>query len=180
MSQIINVMVDLETTGVSPSAGILSIGAHTFHCNKSSIAFYSKVSVESNREEGREFDSATLAWWDKQSKEARDEAFSGTTPISLALSYFNSWLETLGSPSEIFVWGNGADLDNVIMIDAYKKLDIKPSWGTWNNRCYRTLKNLFPDISAGPFDGIKHSALADAIFQARHAERILTYIGKDS
>ncbi|MHB0978446.1 MAG: 3'-5' exoribonuclease domain-containing protein [Minisyncoccota bacterium] len=57
---------------------------------------------------------------------------------------------------------------------AYHALDMKQPWKFWNNRCYRTLKNMFPEV---PFVriGIAHDALDDAKSQAEHAVAILKF-----
>jgi hypothetical protein len=45
-------------------------------------------------------------------------------------------------------------------------------WKYWRNRCYRTLKNLHPEV---PIErtGIYHRALDDARSQAVHAMQLL-------
>lgn len=42
-----------------------------------------------------------------------------------------------------------------------------------NERCYRTLKNLYFNIKPLEFAGNKHNALHDALNQAEHASMIL-------
>jgi len=45
-------------------------------------------------------------------------------------------------------------------------------WYFWNDRCYRTMKSLYPQIPMER-DGVHHNALDDAISQARHLMAIL-------
>jgi hypothetical protein len=70
------------------------------------------------------------------------------------------------------VWGNAASFDLKILEKAYKLMQIEVPWKYYNEMCYRTLKNLYPEIKimCNPH---KHEALQDAIYQAEHAVRIL-------
>lgn len=168
-----NVMIDLETTGTSSGCCILSLAAVPFLAEAPLESFYEKISHVKSMDAGFTNDEATLRWWDKQKKEIQDEAFSGTrSPLSV-LESFIYYLKQLGEPKHIYLWGNGADFDNVILATYFKRLGIEAlPWGTWNNRCYRTLKNLFPIVQyQKPVDA--HNALADATAQARHAALIL-------
>lgn len=163
--------VDIETTGTSPGCCILSIGAAST-CGK--FTFYQNIwHAPQKTDYGLKDDAETLAWWDKQGKGARDEAFSGTMGLATALGNYSDWLRSLPA-NKVFVWGNGADFDNAILSYAYKAVGMKNPFG-FNNRCYRTLKNLYPDIKAGEFMGIKHHALADAIHEAQHLAQLLRY-----
>jgi hypothetical protein len=170
-----DVMLDLETTGVYAGCGILSIGAVTFDGNTS---FYDKISLDSCHSFGLVDLPDTLTWWDKQDAEAREEAFSGMTNLVEALGGFSDFLQVVRNMTgkEVFLWGNGADFDLPILAAAYRVVGMRQPWETHNGRCYRTLKNLFYEVKADPFDGMKHNALADAKHQARHALKILRHL----
>jgi inhibitor of KinA sporulation pathway (predicted exonuclease) len=115
-----------------------------------------------------------MAWWQKQSMEAQKEAFSGTLPLLQVLGSFSTWWNRLPCDNKnIFIWGNGADFDSPILRAAYQAVNMREPWAPFNSRCYRTLKNLYPQITADAFEGTKHNALHDATFQARHARKIL-------
>lgn len=62
--------------------------------------------------------------------------------------------------------------ETVVLRECYKRHGLFAPWGYRNDMCYRTLKNLRPDIAFGPH-GTAHNALDDAVAQARHAERIV-------
>ena len=66
------------------------------------------------------------------------------------------------------IWGNGSDFDNTILLAAYDATFIEAPWKFWNNRCYRTLKGLAPEVKLTRI-GIYHNALDDAKTQALHA-----------
>lgn len=175
MNEATRVMVDLETTGRHAGCGILSIGACTFGSHSDRQEFYIRIDPNSLKEEGFHSDADTLKWWAEQDPAVYAEAFGGSTRIMPALLTFSSWLETLGNDVE--VWGNGADFDNAILAFAYSKLKLPLPWNFYKSRCYRTLKNLYPQVPPPPARVGHHVAIDDATWQADHAEAILDYLG---
>lgn len=167
-----DIMLDLETLGTSPGCVILSIGASSF-CG--TYTFYEKISIESSKLSGLVEEPDTMRWWAKQSVEARNESFSGTSPLMGVLGRFSDFYSSIPTkPNEKkFIWGNGADFDLPILAAAYKAANMERPWEPFNGRCYRTLKNLYYEVKAPVFEGTKHTALADAQHQARHALMIL-------
>lgn len=167
----IDIMVDLETTGVSAGCGILAIGACSF---LGKYTFYDRIHPHSCLTAGLKEDPETLKWWNKQDRAARDEAFSGTKDLVMVLGQFADFLRCLPAPSKVvYLWGNGADFDLPILSAAYSAVGMKTPWEPFNGRCYRTLKNLYKPIAMREFEGLKHTALADAKNQAAHAREIL-------
>jgi len=166
-----NVMVDLETLGTVPGCSILSIGAVYFDEKGLGDEFYLVVSRDSCAAAGLKEDDDTLAWWQRQSPEARkvlDEAVSDDAPnLIVALKSFNTFLDKAG----VRMWGNGADFDNAILRCAYAAVNLKPRLGAFNGRCYRTVKSL-SELKIVR-EGTYHNALSDAKSQARHFVAIL-------
>ena len=81
-------------------------------------------------------------------------------------------LETMGTrPTapivSIGVWGNGASFDNVILSESYYRAAILRPWPFWKDRCYRTIKTIYPDVELVR-SGTHHNALDDARTQAEH------------
>ena len=167
----LDVMIDLETTGIAAGCGILSIGACTFDLKEK---FYESVSLQSCLDAGLINHASTMQWWSKQSPQAQKDAFAGNTSITEACGMFSDWFRKLdGVQKSKFVWGNGADFDLPILGAAFKAVGIEIPWAAYNGRCYRTLKNLYKDIAMDKFVGTKHNALQDAVNQALHASIIL-------
>jgi len=180
---IINVMIDLETLGTSPGCVILSIGATIFDVATSVLLrtdldamFYGSISIDSSEKAGLKIEQATVDWWHAQQPDSVADAFGGVANIKDILDDFSNYLGLLDSYGTVRVWGNAASFDLKILEAAYKILDIKVPWKYRNEMCYRTLKNLFPQVPTEKFDGIKHNALHDAIYQGYHAEKILDYM----
>lgn len=169
-----HVMLDLETLGTAPGCKVLSIGAVVFSADGLGAEHY----VELIREDQGNLteNPDTLKWWMGQPAEVRDRLFEPSPEkISLpaSLAGFNTWLGSLGTPRDICMWGNGADFDQPILLAGYRQAGIKHAWGTYNNRCYRTLKALAPELKMGGNRvGAKHNALDDAKSQALHAVQI--------
>jgi hypothetical protein len=175
-----DVMVDLETLGTAPGSVILSIGAVAFNIGAPESTwnlFEAKpIKVRSSRAVGLTIDEGTLAWWMHQDAEARgllDCALEGAGGLALpeALDEFAEWF-----PDKAVLWGNGANFDNVLLRSAYVAVGRTVPWAYYNDRCYRTLKNLFKQAQPSAFQGTKHDALADALHQTRHLVSILKYV----
>lgn len=166
----LDIMVDLETVGIEPGCGILSIGACTMDGSRT---FYAKVNINTCYANGLTSAESTLKWWLQQEQAAYDEAFSGEEDIVTALRDLELFIRSIGATA---VWGNGATFDCSIIHEAARRCKISPVYNSYSDRCYRTLKNLYPEIQAGAFVGTKHNSLHDAQHQAQHARRILSYI----
>lgn len=171
-----DVMVDLETLGQTPGCAILSIGAIAFDPFKGVTGneFYTVINTESCLKSGLDTDQSTIDWWAKQEEAARSvlmEAANSGESLAAALTSFQNFLAQYRL-SNVLVWGNGSDFDNAILACAYRAVGSQLPWKFWNNRCYRTLKNLKP--SMGPKRvGTYHNALDDARTQALHAMELL-------
>lgn len=170
-----DVMLDLETLSSQPDAAIISIGACTFRTDGTAMTaderklFTISIDMVSSQRAGGHVDAGTIRWWLQQSDAARAAVTgSNSANVAVALQMFRSWLLEIG-PARI--WGNGAGFDNIILRQAYQRLQMEAPWGFYQDRCYRTLKNLRGEIQFTRM-GIAHSALDDAVSQAMHAERL--------
>ena len=177
----INLSVDLETYGTRPDAAILSIGAVPFDLTTGALGklFYINVDLQNAIEEGGTVDDATVNWWKTQKAETFEALKVDAVPIRYALAAFTSYCDSLGKKSEIFIWGNGADFDNVILTSAYRNVNMPIPWGKYNNRCYRTVKSMYPTIKIVR-EGTYHNALDDAVSQAKHLIAMLNPWGQSA
>lgn len=167
-----DVMFDLETLGVTPSAVILSVGAVKFDLDTGEIddaGFYASISIDDQLSHDRKIDESTLIWWLGQSKEAQAVFHE---PKQLLADVLDSLTEWLGHNKRC-VWSNGADFDLPMLAHAYTSLGMTVPWQFWNSRCVRTYKNL-PSADTLPkqVPGIKHNALHDALAQVRTVQAI--------
>jgi exodeoxyribonuclease VIII len=164
-----NVMLDLETMGNSSNSAIIAIGAVVFDEENLRLddKFYVTIDLKSNIDAGLQVDPDTIMWWMKQSDAARSQFEDTTHGLEAALAAFSTWI-----PGDAIVWGNGAAFDNVILGNAYKALGLNQPWAFWNDRCYRTVKSMYPEVKMKRL-GTYHCAVDDAVSQAAHLMEIL-------
>jgi exodeoxyribonuclease VIII len=169
-----NVMIDLETMGIKTTAPIIAIGACAFDFKTKTIGekFYKIINLQSTIDNGAIIEADTVLWWLKQSELARAEFSLNGFNIPNVLLEFSLWLSSFGK--EVKIWGNGSDFDNVILSASFERQNLPLPWKFWNNRCYRTIKNLYPEIKLERI-GTHHNALDDAIYQATHLIKILCH-----
>jgi DNA polymerase III epsilon subunit-like protein len=166
-------MCDLETLGTSPGCAVLSIAIVPFDIGYPIEPFYERISRKSCEDIGLEVDPQTELWWQKQSAEARDEAFGGTADIESVLHRVTEYIKTLDKTP--VMWGNGASFDIPILEEAFYLCDMTTPWHYTKSLCYRTMKNIYKQI---PYlkPQVAHNALQDAKAQAAHLERIFQFI----
>lgn len=164
MTQHNHIMLDLETMGNSSNAAIVAIGAVKFDvANGITDTFYQKVDLQSAVDNGGIMDPSTVIWWLGQNDTDRKEIQAAGSLILPALIEFSAWVDDRNA----LIWGNGAAFDNVILANAYKNGRMNAPWWHWNDRCYRTIKAMYPDVPK-VLPTVAHHALADAKTQARH------------
>lgn len=181
------IMLDLECTDSKRTAAIVSIGAVFFDIHKQELGlpFYCEISLKGIKEQlaaGRSLSLDTMVWWLGQSDGARNvwqknahEKFDIVPALHLFAEYCSN------STERPRVWGNGVDYDNVVLRDCYETFDIKTPWHFRDNRCYRTMKNLFNKAhTALERVGSHHNGLDDAKTQAVHLMKMLKDIKVDT
>jgi len=179
MNKHLDIMVDLETLGTDDDAAIISIGAVVIELNEERLTgaeFYNVIDLDlTNDDEIGSISASTIIWWMQQSDQAR-KAFTNKThskSLGTTLLSFIDWLMNQSyqfdvSEKQIRIWGNGATFDNVILRNAFKRTKQRPPWPFWGDMCYRTMKNMYPNVKAASRQGTHHNAVDDARFQALH------------
>jgi hypothetical protein len=169
-----HIMVDNETLGTVADAVIMSLGAIKFDLDSDAIddnGFYASISIDSNLEAKRRTQEDTLIWWMKQTVAAQGVFHESKDTLVNALTDFADWIGD--DAANVCMWSNGADFDLPMLQHAYVQHGMEVPWKFWNNRCFRTYKNL-PHARQVKYvgDGVKHNALADAHNQAKHLQLI--------
>lgn len=166
-----NVMLDLETMGVSADSAIISIGV--VHFNKKEILNKMELFCDIDTQKNRTVRNDTMSWWLTQSEQARNALSQGmktSKPLITQLIELQAFIKSCGE--NVKVWGNGSDFDNAMLAHAYSSVGIAVPWKFWNNRCYRTIKAICNDVPEDKRIGTYHSAVDDAEHQARHLMKI--------
>ncbi len=163
-----DIMVDLETMGVSYRAAIVAIGACRFDLQTGAIGskFYTAIDLNTCMALGMTNDANTVLWWLTQSDEARAELTKpGMAGITQALDDF---AEFCGKGSNI--WGNGSNFDNRLLREAYELAQRPCPWHYRADRDMRTVVAMAKSMGIKAtldFVGTKHHALHDAVNQAK-------------
>lgn len=162
-----DIMIDLETLDVTPTASILTIGAVKFDpfgddinepdCDK----FYVRVDLDSCDALGCTVSQATLDWWANQEQAAQDEAFDPANRIAITDALNQLYKFCWGAKR---VWSHGAGFDVVILEHLFRKIGKAIPWQFWEVRDTRTIFDIGINPNRPPV--LKHHALEDAWNQA--------------
>ena len=181
------IMLDLETMDTKATAAIISIGAVKFDAERGVYdKFHIHVDLQDNIDSGRTLSGSTIMWWVGQGEDARKQLASGVgVELWGALTQFSDWVcgpsgeedWELDGPvdGDVLMWGNGAAFDNTILANAYQTTGFDAPWKFDNDRCYRTMKNLAPDVELKRI-GTLHNAQDDAESQALHLLEIRKHL----
>lgn len=170
-----NISLDLETMGVTSGAPVLAIGAVEFDTEHgvTGRAFYATIGLADAVAHGGKMDADTVLWWLRQSDAARQELTGKTGSTVDVLQAFTAWVEAGGVPHDHRrVWGNGPRFDCGLLAETYARVGLAPPWPHWGERCFRTVRDLRPDLPVERV-GVHHNAHADALTQAVHMLKIL-------
>ena len=166
-----DVMIDLETLDVLPTATILTIGAvkfDPFGDDESKMEkLYLKVDVDSCDKIGATVSNSTLEWWSKQSAEAQADAFDPNGRISIEDAMTQLYKFSWGAKR---VWSHGVGFDLIILEWYFRKIGKAIPWSFWEMRDTRTLFDI--GINPNRATVTAHNALADAVDQALGVQRV--------
>lgn len=171
-----DLMIDEETAGLPPTGALLSIGACFFDIEKREIGptFLRTVNLATAVRDGGTIDASTFIWWLGQSQAARDGVRFSGSDIRTVLQEFADFVDEHSRTQDVRPWGNSSTFDLTILGGAYRRAGMKTPWYFTNERCFRTVRNLYSSVVYDPSekgDGA-HNALADAVFQAEHLFKI--------
>ena len=176
MTKFFDLMIDIETAGLPPTGALLSIGAVFFdlHTGTLGSTFNRTIHLGSSVKHGGTMDPGTVLFWFRQPAPALHAVAYNGQPVDLVLNDFAAFIADNCRVEDVRPWGNGASFDLTIVGDAYKRLGLKTPWNFANERCFRTVRNLYPQIVYDPAEKGEgaHNALEDAIFQANHLFKI--------
>lgn len=172
-----HIMVDIETMGTDSYSAIVSIGALEFDINtgKTGREFYTNVDLQSCIDIGLIVNGATIMWWLKQSKAAKESLQVMPVHIKTALESFSGFCNSFHQ-----VWGNSARFDLGLLENAYVKCGMKAPWSFRNERCLRTLASFNSQTKRDTINtGVEHSALSDCYYQVAYCSAIWNQLNHD-
>jgi DNA polymerase III epsilon subunit-like protein len=169
-----DVMIDLETLDVLPTATILTIGAVKFDPfgddvnNPTCEKFYVRVDVDSCDRIGCTVSQSTLDWWANQSQAAQNEAFDPANRIPIEDALQQLYKFCWGAKR---VWSHGVGFDLIILENLFRKVGRSIPWSFWEARDTRTLYDIGINPNRPPV--LAHHALEDAWNQAVGVQNVL-------
>jgi hypothetical protein len=175
-----SVMIDLETLSTHTNAAIIEIGAVEFNKETGEVGEKFNVIIEPSDwcKNDRHVDGETIQWWFNQTNEARerfvteqnDVAYLDLNHALTALKYFLMDCDSVDDDKDVVVWGNGSTMDITILESAYEYFGIEIPWKYWAVNDVRTIVDLNPSIKKNcEFDcGVRHSAIADCLYQIKY------------
>ena len=181
-------MVDSETLGNEAGCSILVIGAVRFdpfmpwpeqgQPVAAENQFRVRISRESNLKYGLVENERTLAWWEDQPEEAREEAFGGTVDLKEALEMYREWcLSSFGDNGEGQMDANtychGEDFDKPIISWTMSRLGIKSPFPY--NRT-RDTRSIF-ELAGVHYKGSAHRVIEDCYGQCAAVCRAHSILG---
>jgi exodeoxyribonuclease VIII len=164
-----NIMIDIETLGRSHNAVIVQIAAVQFDplTGEMGSEFLCFIDAENaQKHHNRKIDASTAIWWLKQSDEARKAVFENAERLTL----FDAMLELRGfidiiiaeNLDDVIIWGNSPSFDLEILKSSFNTCGINNKWEYYNERDFRTISKIFPDIAqTHKYKGVHHFALDD-------------------
>ena len=178
-------MVDLETLDVKPTAVVVSYAAIPFDLDNNTPfeemaegsypVLYHRLAIEPQINGGRTISAATLGWWLTQEEETRNE-------VALACGMENPLLELHGPLCRFYefvkqhgcerIWGNGPSFDNAILRSLFDDMDTEFPFKYNADRDLRTLCDMTQESHTVevPEGMIAHNPVHDASFQVVRAQ----------
>lgn len=184
----LDIMLDLETLSLKPTAAIIQIAAIPFDKREKTLSgnvpkpfnkqFVVNVDATTCAMFGLSFDKETLDWWANQSLEAKNCFFKGGVSLTNALcslnENINEWLDDAYA-DEAIIWSEGTDFDAVIIRNAYRVVGELMPWKYNSVRDVRTyvneierLLNVTIDV---PMRGIAHNSIDDCKHQIARVQK---------
>ena len=184
----IDIMIDLETMGVTTDSAIVSYGAVEFDPFTGELGheIYRVIDLNSSMDHGMTVDGGTIYWWLQQTEGARLALIQDGNRESAptAMKSLDTFIRGVGNPNRVRLWGNGPTFDNAMIRYSHIKItgqDLCIPF--WNDRCVRTVKGFYPTEmwfkwrNNNPRRGTFHNALDDSKYQVKFMCNILNELG---
>jgi len=174
MSQLDQVMIDLETLGTAHNSAIIQIAAVRFSFDAEETEIIVDRFITPLLRNGQIYQS-TVDWWISQGSEIYNEVVTASMKSGISLPEALQELSENLREGDV-VWGNGATFDISLLENAYTRNGMKIPWKYSNVGDVRTVVEMCRKIKGVnpkdlPFTGTKHHALADANHQIKYLKR---------
>lgn len=180
-----NLMIDIETMGLSPKSAIIQIAAVPF--SKKGELFelkprgchnfekYVKIGQNNN-----EVNHNTLAWWLQQdyAREMGENLEHGSLTLFSALYALDSYIDEIRNEygSKIKFWAKNSRFDFSVLNNAYLRLGNYPVWEQSDIHCAMKLFKQMGYPGKGPKINNERGKAHDALSDCFHQIHQLKYI----
>lgn len=196
------VMLDIETMGISPGCPVITVGAVLFDPTQSETyqamiqrAFLAKIDIEDAVNQSNGVEGSTLKWWLSQDDRAIKALLApDAVPLKTALKDFHDYAQArgLGYTKKFFeghhqwpvackVWAKSPDFDCKILEAACQAVAVNFPFRFYEYRCVRTIQDLaWPNGERPRFgleEGVAHDARHDAVIQALAVQSAYRVLG---
>lgn len=178
-------MFDIETMGTDQDAAVVSVAVVLFNLQTESIGaqFHKNIHLATAMRDGGTTAAGTIMFWLRQGDAVRKPVAFGGEDIRDVLRDLSVWLHGECGRDERGLakarpWGNSARFDLGILSTAFRRAGLPVPWGWSNERCFRTVRNMHPQVPYNPDykgDGA-HNPLVDCRFQIEHLFKIRRHV----
>jgi len=164
-----DIMIDIETLDIRPTAVILSVAAVAFNRSDENYniePFDVKIdSLDQDASYQRTIDPDTEKWWEQQTEIARDAAFNGQITLRHALHKLTFFIRNNTNIETVRVWAKSPGFDLAIIKNALEYFKYNTPWQYQNERDVRTYIADSPEVRELKRNNVEHVAVSDAIYQ---------------
>lgn len=170
-----DVMVDIETTGISPDhAGVIQIAAVKFNLKERTIKTDSMFNHCLHLLPGRYWEEGTRSWWTSKNADVLESILSRREEPTAVLNYFHDWFVADNDCAEpLRLWCKPLSFDAPILASHLKQIGLETPWhyryGMDVNSFLRGLgKDPNGELYFSEMDGPAHDAIYDCIGQIKN------------
>ena len=175
-----SVMVDLETLDTADNGAVVGIGAVFFDLKTETMGaeFSATIHPATAVRDGGTQAVATWLWWLQQNEAIRKNLCFNGRDHAVVLGEFYEFVAANCRVEDVRPFGNSARFDLGKLSNAYTRLDLAAPWYWSSERCFRTIRNFYPQVEYNPDEkgDAAHDPLVDAKFQVEHLFKIKRWI----
>ena len=177
-----NFSIDLETLGTNVTDTVLSCGICKFDPKTGDILATLEVHFDYDTDTSLSCTTETIAFWLMQvhdNPEAVAHVFKPKQKLTPPLG-LNKIYSFINPDEHCQIWANGTKFDLGMIEYMFKQYNIMIPWSFNSDRCMRTLRSLCGslDVDMSSYTSIAHTALSDAICQAKYISACLKELGQ--
>lgn len=152
----LDIMVDLETLGVTSKEPLIQLGALAFTVQTGEIVGHWMRNIA--LDEITSISASTLKWWLSTDKELLTKLLeAGTATEEETLRAFSLWIKATAAQfgvdkKQVYLWGNGILFDNYMLREKMQKYGIEYPIYYRNDRDVRTIVDVYEGLTGQSYE----------------------------